>query len=215
MNTAIIESVTERNDPQYGPEKVSKIILEPAGESRTAYTKPAARDVYDNLRAGVRVELKAKPGGKGYWINKIIGEATLPTPAQAPQPRNGQAPEGQAGTPTAQEIATYIENKAGQIAHAYQSLEQHFSAIGKTFTPEIFNACISTAIISTDRHFNHNAGAWEDNRPLLVAGSPEWDQTVSAIQKHGAGMVDKIIAKARVTPIDEEYLRQIEKQSTD
>ena len=149
MNTAIIESVTERNDPQYGPEKVSKIILEPTVESRTAYTKPAVRDVYDNLRAGVRVELKAKPGGKGYWINKIIGEATLPTPAQAPQPRNGQAPEGQ-NRATPEDIAAYIKTAAGQYAYCVKMLREKFDEAGVTdITDDLLKAGATSIFIAT------------------------------------------------------------------
>lgn len=216
METAIIESVTEKNDPQYGPEKISKLILQPSGESRTAYTKPAAQTVYSNLRAGLLVELKPKNGGKGYLIQQIIGEAHGHTPLAPAQPSNGQAPaparDGKR-EPSREEIAQYIDNKAGHVARAYVSLKQHFAAVGEEFTPEIFNSTISTVIISLDKHFGNDASAWGDPRPLLVAGSPEWDQTVAAIRKHGTGTVDKVIAKARVSPAEEEYLRQIEKQA--
>ncbi len=214
MFATIIE-VAEING-QYGIEKKSRIQLDD-GESKTAYTKPAAKGIYEALRPGLRVELTPKSSGAGYLIKSIIGEAPSTPPAP---PSNGQAPAnntgyGKAGRPTAEEIAKYIDNKAGHIARAYVSLGQHFSALGKEFTPEIFAATISTVIISLDRHFGNDAADWGDSRPLLVAGSPEWEKTVAAIQKHGAGTVDKVVAKARVSPTDEEYLRYIEKQASE
>lgn len=153
QETAIIESVTEKNDPQYGPEKISKLILEPSGESRTAYTKPAAKTVYDNLRAGLRVELKSKPGGKGYWINSIIGEAaTTPAPAQPRQ--NGQAPARPAGA-SREEIGEYIKTKSGQYFYAYSCLKELFDneQNGILVTEDTIRQAAATVIISLDRHF--------------------------------------------------------------
>ena len=147
METAIIQEVTERNDPQYGPEKVSKITLEPSGESRTAYTKPAVKEVYDNLRAGIRVELKAKPGGKGYWINKIMGEATLPAPGQP----NGKAP-AHSGPMSREEQGEYLQKKAGQYFYAYKCLAEKFGEGGIDVSEETLRQAAATILISLDRH---------------------------------------------------------------
>ena len=213
---ATVTSIKEQQGKYGGMEKVCSITLDD-GNNTTVYVKDKAHWVYNDLKPGVYVELKGKDNGPGYLIQKVLEEqapATSPPPA-AP---NGQAP-ARAGrvsnSPTPEEIATYIENKAGQVAHAYQSLKQHFAAIGEEFTPELFASSISTVIISLDKHFAQDAGAWGDSRPLLVAGSPEWDKVIAAIQKHGAGTVDKVVGKARVTPMDEEYLRAIEKQATE
>ena len=160
METAIIESVTEKNDPQYGPEKISKLILQPSGESRTAYTKPAAQTVYNNLRAGLLVELKPKSGGKGYWIQSIIGEATDPAPAQ---PGNGQAPANRADAtvyrkpagPSREEIGEYIKTKSGQYFYAYSCLKELFDneQNGILVTEDTIRQAAATVIISLDRHF--------------------------------------------------------------
>lgn len=152
LETAIIESVTEKNG-QYGQEKVSKIILEGSNESRTVYTKPAAKTVYDNLRAGLRVELKPKDNGKGYWINSILGEAPAqPTPA-AP---NGQAP-ARAGRqePSREEVGEYIKTKAGQYFYAYSCLKELFDndKNGILVTEDTIRQAAATVIISLDRHF--------------------------------------------------------------
>ena len=212
---ALIESVQEING-QYGLEKVSAVTIYDgpggtAGTQTKVYTKPKAQSVYAALTPGLTVILKPKNSGAG-WLVDSIDTNTPPAPAQ---PGTGQAPApaSRAGSPTPEEIGQYIDNKAGHVARAYVSLKQHFAAVGEEFTPEIFNSTISTVIISLDKHFGNDASAWGDPRPLLVAGSPEWDQTVAAIRKHGTGTVDKVIAKARVSPAEEEYLRQIEKQA--
>ena len=158
METAIIESVTEKNDPQYGPEKISKLILQPSGESRTAYTKPAAQTVYSNLRAGLLVELKPKNGGKGYLIQQIIGEAHGHTPLAPAQPSNGQAPaparDGKR-EPSREEIAQYIETRAGQYAYCVKVLQEKFAEVGVTdITDDLLKAGATSIFIATKDKFH-------------------------------------------------------------
>lgn len=220
MNKGTVISCKEQNSKFGGREKICDVEIEPApGQVETVriYAKSqskAGKEIlsYSKIRQGVVVELIPRNTGTGFFIQNVIGEAPAHPPAQ---PGNGQAPAParRAGSPTPEEIGQYIDNKAGHVARAYASLKQHFAAVGEEFTPEIFNSTISTVIISLDKHFGNDASAWGDPRPLLVAGSPEWEQTVAAIQKHGAGTVDKVIAKARVSPTDEEYLRYIENQA--
>lgn len=137
---ATIQSVQEQSS-QYGVDKKSRVQLDD-GESKTVYTKPAAKGVYEKLTPGLRVELMAKNSGTGYLIKSIVGEAQAQPPA-----RNGQAPARPAPDKKAQ--AEYIETKAGQLYYAYTCLQEKF---GDTLiSEETLRAFASTIIISLDR----------------------------------------------------------------
>ena len=73
MVKAIIESVTEANG-KYGMEKISAVTLADGTQTKV-YTKPAAKNIYEALKAGLQVQLTPKSGGAGYLIASIIGEA--------------------------------------------------------------------------------------------------------------------------------------------
>jgi len=150
MLTATIESVTEKSHPQYGPEKISKITLSD-GESKTAYTKPAAQSIYESLRAGLQVEIEAKSNGKGYIIKNIIGEA----PAGLAPEKNGQAQEKGSGKKnkwTAEVKGKFIAEKAGHYAMAYEYVSNQFDAKGLLVTEETLRAAAATVLISMDKH---------------------------------------------------------------
>lgn len=141
MNATILE-VTEQNS-QYGTDKKSRVQLDD-GESKTVYTKPAAKGIYERLAPGLRVELMPKNSGAGYLIKSIIGEAaTTPAPAQ---PGNGQAVSRK---PDKKAQAEYIETKAGQLYYAYTCLQEKFGST--LISEETLRAFASTIIISLDR----------------------------------------------------------------
>lgn len=151
MFATIIE-VAEING-QYGIEKKSRIQLDD-GESKTAYTKPAAKGIYEALRPGLRVELTPKSSGAGYLIKSIIGEAPSTPPAP---PSNGQAP---APAPARREtspndIAEYIKTAAGQYAYCVKVLQEKLAEVDVTdITDDLLKAGATSIFIATKDKFH-------------------------------------------------------------
>lgn len=148
MITATIESVQEAAG-KYGLEKISAVTMADGTQTKT-YTKPAAKGIYDALRAGAKVELKAKESGPGWLISRILPEGEAPAPAQ-----NGYAgPAKPAAAPTKQDIAAFIETSAGQYAYCVKCLREKFEEVGITdITDDLLKAGATSIFISTKDKF--------------------------------------------------------------
>lgn len=149
MLTAIIESVTEANG-KYGLEKISTVTISDGTQTKV-YTKPAAKSIYEALKAGLHVELTPKSGGAGYLIANIIGEA----PAGLAPEKNGQAQEKGSGKKnkwTAEVKGKFIAEKAGHYALAYEAASNSFDEKGIIVTEETLRAAAATILISMDKH---------------------------------------------------------------
>jgi hypothetical protein len=154
MVTATIETVTEANG-KYGMEKISAVTMADGTQTKV-YTKPAAKSIYEALKAGLQVQLTPKSGGAGYLIASIIGEAAAATAASsspAPASHNGQAPARMNAEETRQAQGDYIKSKAGQYFYAYSCLKDFFDneKNGILVTEETLRAGAATIIISLDR----------------------------------------------------------------
>ena len=146
MITAIIESVTEANG-KYGLEKISAVTMSDGTQTKV-YTKPAAKTIYEALKAGLQVQLTAKSGGTGYLIASIIGEAPDNTTDHSHP--NGQPHSPSRREPDKKAQAEYIKIKAGQLKYAYDCLTDSFGNI--LVTEETLRSFAATIIISLDRH---------------------------------------------------------------
>ena len=77
----------------------------------------------------------------------------MPTPAPQPQPRNGQAPEGQ-NRATPEDIAAYIKTAAGQYAYCVKMLREKFDEAGVTdITDDLLKAGATSIFIATKDKF--------------------------------------------------------------
>lgn len=148
MITATIESVQEQAG-KYGLEKISAITLADGTQTKT-YTKPAAKGIYDGLRAGAVVELKAKDSGAGWLISRIMPEG------EAPAPANGYAsPIQPKAIPSKQDIAAFIESSAGQYAYCVKCLREKFEALGITdITDDLLKAGATSIFIAVKDKFH-------------------------------------------------------------
>lgn len=155
---ALIESVQEING-QYGLEKVSAVTIYDgpggtAGTQTKVYTKPKAQSVYAALTPGLTVILKPKNSGAG-WLVDSIDTNTPPAPAQ---PGTGQAPaparDGKR-EPSREEIAQYIETRAGQYAYCVKVLQEKFAEVGVTdITDDLLKAGATSIFIATNDKFH-------------------------------------------------------------